>query len=108
MSLARTGCSRRSLRCGTRQRASAALLSSRPTQVRAPPPFFPPARADLRLADRDDCVRMALMTSVYQYCRLIIFYAGLRAVLQRGELKDDTVFFAGVRPPSPLLALHPN
>ncbi|PSS11025.1 hypothetical protein PHLCEN_2v3321 [Hermanssonia centrifuga] len=45
--------------------------------------------------DPDDCLRMALMHSVYQYCRLVTFSAGLQQVMKRGKLKEDEVFFTG-------------
>ena len=35
---------------------------------------------------------------VYHYCRLVTFSTGLQEVLKRGKLKEDMIFFPGVRP----------
>ncbi|KAH8092166.1 hypothetical protein BXZ70DRAFT_898356 [Cristinia sonorae] len=40
-------------------------------------------------------MQTALMHSVFQYCRLVIFSAGLQQVMKMGGLKDDNIFFAG-------------
>ncbi|THH33350.1 hypothetical protein EUX98_g804 [Antrodiella citrinella] len=40
-------------------------------------------------------MQTALMHSVFQYCRLVIFSAGLQQVVKMGALKDDTLFFTG-------------
>ncbi|KAI0791090.1 hypothetical protein C8Q75DRAFT_816566 [Abortiporus biennis] len=45
--------------------------------------------------DARHTMQMALMQSVYQYCRLVTFSAGLQQVMKAGTLNDDTIFFAG-------------
>ena len=40
---------------------------------------------------------MLTLSSLYHYCRLVIFSVGLQEVVKTGSLKNDTVFFTGVR-----------
>ncbi|EKM52424.1 uncharacterized protein PHACADRAFT_30944 [Phanerochaete carnosa HHB-10118-sp] len=58
-------------------------------------------------ASREDRLRMGLMISVYEYCRLVTFSVGLQEILKQGKLQEDTVFFAGVSfLPYDTLCLH--
>ncbi|KAJ3537444.1 hypothetical protein NM688_g6690 [Phlebia brevispora] len=51
--------------------------------------------ADEASKDTDDRLRMGLLHSVYQYCRLVTFSAGLHQVMKVNKLKEDKIFFAG-------------
>jgi len=50
---------------------------------------------NLPTAPSDDRLRMALLQSVYQYCRLVTFSSGLQRIVQAGKLKDDMTFLPG-------------
>ncbi|KAI0073211.1 hypothetical protein K474DRAFT_1603752 [Panus rudis PR-1116 ss-1] len=45
--------------------------------------------------DQGHVLQMALMHSVYQYCRLVIYSYGLQHVMKRGSLEVDSLFFVG-------------
>lgn len=47
------------------------------------------------ISDPSNAMQMALMQSVYQYCRLVVLSTGLQQVMKRKALKDDVVFFTG-------------
>ncbi|KAI0686308.1 hypothetical protein BC835DRAFT_1420504 [Cytidiella melzeri] len=53
------------------------------------------AAEHLPTAPEDDRLRMALVQSMYQYCRLVSFSTGLQRVVQAGKLKDDVTFLPG-------------